>query len=89
MAAQIRESGRYPGGRLARPGRAGRSLASRSRARYPKVIFCQLEIGSGFPGGGLERLSLATGRSRAPEIVVGGKDFDAGTAGLAQEETKE
>jgi len=53
------------------------------------VIFCQLEIGSGFPGGGLERLSLATGRSRAPEIVVGGKDFDAGTAGLAQEETKE
>jgi enoyl-CoA hydratase/carnithine racemase len=39
------------------------------------------EIGFGFfPGGGLERLPLVTGRSRAMEIITGGEDFDADTA---------
>ena len=52
-------------------------FASRERA-----ILCQPEIGFGFVpgGGGLERLPLVTGRSRAMEIVVGGEDFDADTA---------
>jgi enoyl-CoA hydratase/carnithine racemase len=51
-------------------------------ASREKAIFCQPEIGFGFfpGGGGLERLPLVTGRSRALEIVVGGEDFDADTA---------
>lgn len=51
-------------------------------ASREKAIFCQPEIGFGFfpGGGGLERLPLVTGRSRALEIVVGGEDFDVGTA---------
>jgi enoyl-CoA hydratase/carnithine racemase len=50
-------------------------------ASREKAIFCQPEIGFGFfPGGGLERLPLVTGRSRAMEIITGGEDFDADTA---------
>jgi len=51
-------------------------------ASREKAIFCQPEIGFGFfpGGGGLERLPLATGRSRAMEIITGGEDFDADTA---------
>ena len=46
-------------------------------ASREKAIFCQPEIGFGFfPGdGGLERLPLVTGRSRAMEIILGGEDF--------------
>ncbi len=52
-------------------------FASRERA-----IFCQPEVGFGFVpgGGGLERLPLVTGRSRALEIIMGCEDFDADTA---------
>jgi enoyl-CoA hydratase/carnithine racemase len=51
-------------------------------ASREKAIFCQPEIGFGFfpGGGGLERLPLVTGRSRAMEIIAGGEDFDADTA---------
>jgi enoyl-CoA hydratase/carnithine racemase len=50
-------------------------------ASREKAIFCQPEIGFGFfPGGGLERMPLVTGRSRAMEIILGGEDFDADTA---------
>ena len=51
-------------------------------ASREKAIFCQPEIGFGFfpGGGGLERLPLVTGRSRAMEIILGGKDFDADPA---------
>ncbi len=51
-------------------------------ASREKAIFCQPEIGFGFfpGGGGLERLPLVTGRSRAMEIIAGGEDFDAETA---------
>jgi enoyl-CoA hydratase/carnithine racemase len=51
-------------------------------ASREKAIFCQPEIGFGFfpGGGGLERLPLVTGRSRAMEIILGGEDFDADTA---------
>jgi len=51
-------------------------------ASREKAIFGQPEIGFGFfPGdGGLERLPLVTGRSRAMEIITGGEDFDADTA---------
>ena len=51
-------------------------------ASREKAIFCQPEIGFGFfpGGGGLERLPLVTGRSRAMEIILGGEDFDAETA---------
>jgi enoyl-CoA hydratase/carnithine racemase len=51
-------------------------------ASREKAIFCQPEIGFGFfpGGGGLERLPLITGRSRAMEIITGGEDFDADTA---------
>src|SRR5271169_2439611 len=51
-------------------------------ASREKAIFCQPEIGFGFfpGGGGLERLPLVTGRSRALEIIAGGEDFDADTA---------
>jgi enoyl-CoA hydratase/carnithine racemase len=52
-------------------------FASRERA-----VFCHPELGFGFipGGGGLERLSLNTGRARAIEIIVGAYDFDADTA---------
>jgi len=51
-------------------------------ASKERAILCQPEIGFGFVpgGGGLERLPLVTGRSRAMEIIVGGEDFDADTA---------
>lgn len=51
-------------------------------ASREKAILCQPEIGFGFPpgGGGLERLSLSTGRARALEIILGACDFDADTA---------
>jgi enoyl-CoA hydratase/carnithine racemase len=52
-------------------------FASRERA-----VFSQPEIGFGFfpGGGGLERLPLVTGRSRAMEIILGGEDLNADTA---------
>lgn len=52
-------------------------FASRERA-----IFGQPEVGIGaFPGGGgMERLHLLTGRARALEILLSGRDFDADTA---------
>jgi enoyl-CoA hydratase/carnithine racemase len=52
-------------------------FASRERA-----LFCHPELGFGFipGGGGLERLSLNTGRARAIEIIIGACDFDADTA---------
>lgn len=52
-------------------------FASRERA-----VFGQPEIGIGaFPGGGgMERLHLLTGKARALEILLSGKDFDAETA---------
>lgn len=52
-------------------------FASRERA-----VFGQPEIGIGaFPGGGgMERLHLLTGKARALEILLSGKDFDADTA---------
>jgi enoyl-CoA hydratase/carnithine racemase len=52
-------------------------FASRERA-----VFCHPELGFGFipGGGGLERLSLNTGRARAIEIIIGACDFDADTA---------
>jgi enoyl-CoA hydratase/carnithine racemase len=51
-------------------------------ASVERAIFCQPEVGFGFVpgGGGLERLPLVTGRSRALEIIVGCEDFDAATA---------
>jgi enoyl-CoA hydratase/carnithine racemase len=51
-------------------------------ASLERAIFCQPEVGFGFVpgGGGLERLPLVTGRSRALEIIVGCEDFDAATA---------
>lgn len=51
-------------------------------ASREKAILCQPEVGFGFPpgGGGLERLSLNTGRARALEIIVAASDFDADTA---------
>jgi enoyl-CoA hydratase/carnithine racemase len=51
-------------------------------ASLERAIFCQPEVGFGFVpgGGGLERLTLVTGRSRALEIIVGCQDFDAATA---------
>jgi enoyl-CoA hydratase/carnithine racemase len=53
-------------------------------ASKEKAILAQVEIGIGaFPGGGgMERLHLLTGRSRALEIILGGDDFDADTAAL-------
>jgi len=54
-------------------------FASKEKARL-----AQVEIGIGsFPGGGgMERLHLLTGRSRALEIVLSGNDYDAETAAL-------
>jgi enoyl-CoA hydratase/carnithine racemase len=51
-------------------------------ASLERAIFCQPEVGFGFVpgGGGLERLPLVTGRSRAIEIILGCQDFDAATA---------
>ena len=51
-------------------------------ASKEKAILCHPELGFGFipGGGGLERLSLSTGRARAMEIVLGAMDFDAETA---------
>lgn len=51
-------------------------------ASREKAVLCQPEIGFGFPpgGGGLERLSLSTGRARALEIIAAAQDFDADTA---------
>ncbi|WP_343617133.1 enoyl-CoA hydratase/isomerase family protein [Flavobacterium sp.] len=53
-------------------------------ASREKAFLAQVEIGIGsFPGGGgLERLHLLTGRSRALEIILSGKDYDADTAAL-------
>jgi len=54
-------------------------FASKEKARL-----AQVEIGIGsFPGGGgMERLHLLTGRSRALEIILSGNDYDAETAAL-------
>jgi len=51
-------------------------------ASKEKAVFAQPEIGIGsFPGGGgLERLHLLTGKSRALEIILSGDDYDAETA---------
>lgn len=51
-------------------------------ASKEKALFAQVEIGIGsFPGGGgMERLHLLTGKSRALEIILSGNDFDADTA---------
>jgi enoyl-CoA hydratase/carnithine racemase len=51
-------------------------------ASKEKAILAQVEIGIGsFPGGGgMERLHLLTGRSRALEIILSGDDYDAETA---------
>lgn len=51
-------------------------------ASREKAVLCHPELGFAFipGGGGLERLSLSTGRSRAMEIIVGAEDFDADTA---------
>lgn len=45
-------------------------------------ILSQIELGTGIipGGGGLERLPLLVGRSRAIEIILGAEDFDADTA---------
>lgn len=52
-------------------------FASRERA-----ILSQIEVGTGIipGGGGLERLPLLIGRSRAMEVILGADDFDADTA---------
>ena len=51
-------------------------------ASLEKAVFGQPEVPGGvLPGGGaIERLPLLTGRARALEIIIGGDDFDAGTA---------
>lgn len=53
-------------------------------ASKEKAFFAQVEIGIGsFPGGGgMERLHLLTGRSRALEIILSGNDYDAQTAAM-------
>nr|WP_293841375.1 enoyl-CoA hydratase/isomerase family protein [uncultured Arsenicibacter sp.] len=53
-------------------------------ASKEKAVMAQVEIGIGaFPGGGgMERLHLLTGRSRALEIILSGQDYDAETAAL-------
>ena len=52
-------------------------FASRERA-----VLSQIEVGTGIipGGGGLERLPLLIGRSRAMEVILGADDFDADTA---------
>lgn len=51
-------------------------------ASREKAVLSQPEIGFGFfpGGGGLERLPLLTGRSRAMEIILSSEDSDADTA---------
>ena len=49
-------------------------------ASRENAIFGQPEVPGGVLPGGLERLSLAVGRSRALEIILSGDDFDASTA---------
>ena len=51
-------------------------------ASREKAVLGQLEIGIGIiPGcGGMQRLSLLTGRARALEIIASGEDYDADTA---------
>lgn len=51
-------------------------------ASKEKAFLAQVEIGIGsWPGGGgMERLPLLIGRSRALEVIMSGEDFDAETA---------
>jgi enoyl-CoA hydratase/carnithine racemase len=51
-------------------------------ASREKTLLCQIEVATGLipGGGGLERLPLMTGRSRALEIITGSMDYDADTA---------
>jgi enoyl-CoA hydratase/carnithine racemase len=51
-------------------------------ASRENAIFGQPEVPAGVlpGGGGVERLSLVVGRSRALEIILSGDDFDASTA---------
>jgi enoyl-CoA hydratase/carnithine racemase len=53
-------------------------------ASKEKAKLCQIELGTGIipGGGGLERLPVLVGRSRAIEIIGGAQEFDADTAAL-------
>jgi len=53
-------------------------------ASREKASLCQIELGTGIVpgGGGLERLPINVGRSRAMEIICGAQEFDADTAAL-------